>query len=220
MADNLRQDPVDKIKAAVKPEAQKPWTEQQGDKLSGKTDKLASHMQPESNKSTSQKVIDTITPGNDAHSHVGDTGRQGPLDAARAAIVPDSMKSDSQHAKDYTKGKADDLGSHAQSEHDKSIGQKIKDFITPGGATHSHDAHCRHDGVANDHSAHASDAYRQSTTDKLGNALKPDAMKSSSEVGKDNLKGHADNMAGTAVHHEDKSVGQKIADGLNPNATA
>lgn len=42
-------------------------------------------------------------------------------------MVPDSMKSDSQLAKDYTKGKADDLGSHAQPEGNKSITQKIKD---------------------------------------------------------------------------------------------
>lgn len=68
-----------------------------------------------------------VTPGNDAHRHAGDTGRQGPLDAARAAIVPDSMKSDSQLAKDYTKGKGDDLGSHVQPEENKSITQKIKD---------------------------------------------------------------------------------------------
>lgn len=106
-------------------------------------------MQPEDNKSTSQKVIDSklaiatsplraartdmhcllaITPGNDAQRHhVGDTGRQGPLDSARAAIVPDSMKSDSQHAKDYTKGKADDLGSHAQPDGSKSTSQKVID---------------------------------------------------------------------------------------------
>ena len=37
------------------------------------------------------------------------------------------MKSDSQIATDYTKGKSDNLGSHVQPEANKSIGQKIKD---------------------------------------------------------------------------------------------
>lgn len=73
-------------------------------------------------------MLSAVTPGNDAHRehHVGDTGRQGPLDAARAAIVPDSMKSDSQVAKDHTRGKADDFGSHLQPQGTKSTGQ---DFI-------------------------------------------------------------------------------------------
>ena len=83
--------------------------------------------------------------------------------------------------------------------------------VTPGGSSHTHDANCHHDGITYDHSAHASDPYRQSTTDKLGNALKPDAMKSGTEIQKDNFKGHADNTAGSAIHHDDKSVGQKIA---------
>lgn len=222
MADNFRQDPSDKIKAAIKPEAQKPLTERVGDNFAGKTDKAASHVQPESNKSATQKIVDTVTPGNDAHRHVGDTGRQGPLDSARAAVVPDSMKSDSQLAKDYTKGKGDNLGSHVQPEENKSIGQKIKDFITPGNASHAHDANCHHGGssATASHSGHASDGYRQGTSDKLGDAIKPDAFKSGTEVHKDHLKGRADDTAGSAVPHENKSVGQKIADGLNPNTTA
>jgi len=48
--------------AAIKPEAQKPFTEQLGDNIAGKSDKLASHAQPESNKSTTQKIIDSKSP--------------------------------------------------------------------------------------------------------------------------------------------------------------
>lgn len=39
------------------------------------------------------------------------------------------MKSDSQIASDYTKGKADNIGSHAQPDSNKSLGQKIKDCM-------------------------------------------------------------------------------------------
>lgn len=79
-----------------------------------------------------------ITPGKDTHSdhHVGDRGRQGPLDATRAAVVPDSMKSNSQIAKDYTAGKADNIGSGVQPEQNKGIVQKIKDCESCFGSIH------------------------------------------------------------------------------------
>lgn len=69
---------------------------------------LTGHDLPSLGSCVDEFMLSAVTPGNDAHRehHVGDTGRQGPLDAARAAIVPDSMKSDSQVAKDHTRGKA------------------------------------------------------------------------------------------------------------------
>jgi len=83
--------------------------------------------------------------------------------------------------------------------------------ITPGNTSHTHHGNCHHGDLSGDHSGHASDGYRQSTSDKLGDALKPDALKSGTEIQKDHLKGKADNAAGSAVPHENKSVGQKIA---------
>lgn len=83
--------------------------------------------------------------------------------------------------------------------------------ITPGSSSHTHNADCHHGDLSGYHSAHASDGYRQGTSDKLGDALKPDALKSGSEIHKDHLKGKVDDTAGSAVPHENKSVGQKIA---------
>ena len=43
---------------AVKPDAQKTWTERKGDQISGNVDKLASHGQTEQSKSGTQKIVD------------------------------------------------------------------------------------------------------------------------------------------------------------------
>lgn len=91
--------------------------------------------------------------------------------------------------------------------------------VTTGGTGHTHDTthshdttHTGHAGRLTDsHSGHASDNYRQGAGDKLSDAIKPDAFKSNTEIQHDRLKGNADNAAGSAVPHENKSVGQKIA---------
>ena len=91
--------------------------------------------------------------------------------------------------------------------------------VTPGGSSHTRDGHntpnTTHTGhtgeLSGDNTVHASDGYRQGAGDKLSNAMKPDAFKSNTEIQHDHLKGKADNAAGSAVRHEDKTFGQNIA---------
>lgn len=112
------------VQDAIKPDAQKTWTEQKGDQLAGNADKFASHAQTD--KSTSQKIVDGITPGNS--SHIGhDTGRRGPMDQLSAAVTPDSHKTTGEHTKDSVLGHGDNAAAAMQPHGTKSTGQKITD---------------------------------------------------------------------------------------------
>jgi len=64
MSDAGRQSFTDKISSAGKPDSQKPYVEQASDFVKGKLDAAASTVQPEHEKSTSQKVGDTVTGDN------------------------------------------------------------------------------------------------------------------------------------------------------------
>ncbi|CDO69230.1 hypothetical protein BN946_scf185042.g132 [Trametes cinnabarina] len=59
MADAGRQSFTDKASSAMKPDSQKSMTEQVGDSVKGTADSLASTMQPQ--KSTSQQVGDSLS---------------------------------------------------------------------------------------------------------------------------------------------------------------
>ncbi|KAJ7087843.1 heat shock protein 9/12-domain-containing protein [Mycena epipterygia] len=61
MSDTGRQSLTDKAGAAMKPDSQKSTTEQMGDSLKGTTDSVASTFQPQSEKSTTQKAGDTFS---------------------------------------------------------------------------------------------------------------------------------------------------------------
>jgi hypothetical protein len=61
-------------------------------------------------------------------------------------------------------------------------------------------------------------AGRQSLTDKIGAALKPDSEKSTTEHFGDKIKGKADNAAGHAEPQGEKSYTQKIGDALTGNS--
>ncbi|KAG1870160.1 heat shock protein 9/12-domain-containing protein [Suillus subalutaceus] len=61
MADTGRQSMTDKAATAMKPESQKSMTEQAGDKVKGMSDSVASTLQPQSEKSTTQKAGDTVS---------------------------------------------------------------------------------------------------------------------------------------------------------------
>ncbi|KAF7973704.1 hypothetical protein HWV62_14382 [Athelia sp. TMB] len=61
MSDSMRQGFGDKAESALKPDSQKSTTEHVGDSLKGTTDSVASTLQPQGEKSTSQKAGDTIS---------------------------------------------------------------------------------------------------------------------------------------------------------------
>ncbi|KAJ7601958.1 heat shock protein 9/12-domain-containing protein [Mycena polygramma] len=61
MSDNSRQSRTDKASSALKPDSQKSTTEQMGDSVKGTGDSIASTLQPQSEKSTSQKAGDTLS---------------------------------------------------------------------------------------------------------------------------------------------------------------
>ncbi|KAJ8519461.1 hypothetical protein ONZ45_g3572 [Pleurotus djamor] len=61
MSDTGRQSFTDKASSAMKPDSQKSFTEQMGDKFKSTTDSAASTMQPESQKSATQKMGDTFS---------------------------------------------------------------------------------------------------------------------------------------------------------------
>ncbi|EJD41904.1 heat shock protein 9/12, partial [Auricularia subglabra TFB-10046 SS5] len=61
MSDAGRQSMTDKASAALKPDSQKSMTESMGDTMKGTADKMAGAMQPESQKSGSQQAGDTMT---------------------------------------------------------------------------------------------------------------------------------------------------------------
>ncbi|KAG8882716.1 hypothetical protein FRB97_007856 [Tulasnella sp. 331] len=59
-----------------------------------------------------------------------------------------------------------------------------------------------------------SDTGRQSITDKIGAAVKPDSEKSTTEHLGDTAKGKADNVGSTVQPESEKSTMQKITDTL------
>ncbi|KAI0821684.1 heat shock protein 9/12-domain-containing protein [Trametes gibbosa] len=61
MADAGRQSFTDKAASTVKPNSEKSLTEQMGDSLKGTADSIASTVQPQSEKSTTQKMGDSIS---------------------------------------------------------------------------------------------------------------------------------------------------------------
>ncbi|KAF9527002.1 heat shock protein 9/12-domain-containing protein [Crepidotus variabilis] len=61
MSEAGRQSFTDKAGAALKPDSQKTTTEHIGDTLKGKTDSAASTVEPNSQKSTGQRAGDTLS---------------------------------------------------------------------------------------------------------------------------------------------------------------
>ncbi|KAI0369677.1 hypothetical protein BV20DRAFT_346098 [Pilatotrama ljubarskyi] len=61
MADAGRQSFTDKASSAMKPDSQKSMTEQMGDSMKGTADSVASTVQPQSEKSTSQQMGDSMS---------------------------------------------------------------------------------------------------------------------------------------------------------------
>ena len=56
-----RQSNTDKAASAVKPDSQKSITEQAGDSIKGTADSVAGTVQPQGEKSTTQKASDAVT---------------------------------------------------------------------------------------------------------------------------------------------------------------
>jgi len=63
-----------------------------------------------------------------------------------------------------------------------------------------------------------SDAGRQSFTDKIGAAVKPDSEKSTTEHFGDKFKGKSDSAASSAQPESQKSYGQKVTDTFSSNS--
>ncbi|CAK1356112.1 hypothetical protein CB0940_00242 [Cercospora beticola] len=61
MSDSLRQSNTDKAASALKPDSQKSTTEQLGDKAKGAGDSVAGKAQPEEEKSATQKATDSVS---------------------------------------------------------------------------------------------------------------------------------------------------------------
>ncbi|KIJ49647.1 hypothetical protein M422DRAFT_225559 [Sphaerobolus stellatus SS14] len=61
MSDNARQSFTDKAASAIKPDSQKTGTEKAKDTVKGKSDSAASTLEPESQKSTTQQVGDAFS---------------------------------------------------------------------------------------------------------------------------------------------------------------
>ncbi|KAN0114105.1 Heat shock protein 9/12 domain containing protein [Russula decolorans] len=61
MSDQARQSLTDKAATALKPDSEKSTPEHMGDKIKGKADHIASKVQPESEKSSGQKVGDALS---------------------------------------------------------------------------------------------------------------------------------------------------------------
>ncbi|KAG8849336.1 hypothetical protein FRB96_000872 [Tulasnella sp. 330] len=62
-----------------------------------------------------------------------------------------------------------------------------------------------------------SDTGRESITNKVGAAVKPDSEKSTTEHLGDTVKGKADNVAGSAQPESEKSYVQQASDALSGN---
>ncbi|KAI0746037.1 heat shock protein 9/12-domain-containing protein [Earliella scabrosa] len=61
MSDAGRQSFTDKASSAMKPDSQKSLTEQMGDSIKGTYDSIASTMQPQSEKSYGQQAADSMS---------------------------------------------------------------------------------------------------------------------------------------------------------------
>ncbi|KAH9994007.1 heat shock protein 9/12-domain-containing protein [Russula vinacea] len=61
MSDQCRQSFTDKAASSLKPDSQKSTTEHVGDKIKGTMDSIASNVQPEGQKSKGQQVGDTLS---------------------------------------------------------------------------------------------------------------------------------------------------------------
>ena len=82
MSDAGRQSFTDKVGAAVKPDSEKTTTEHFGDKFHGKMDNAKGTMEPQGEKSYTQKAADTVTGG-----HGGATNNNSSLmDKAKHAL--------------------------------------------------------------------------------------------------------------------------------------
>ncbi|KZV86580.1 hypothetical protein EXIGLDRAFT_680817 [Exidia glandulosa HHB12029] len=82
MTDHGRQSFTDKVSASVKPDSQKTTGEHMGDKFHGKMDNAAGSLQPQGEKSYTQKASDTVTGG-----HGGATNNNSSLlDKAKHAL--------------------------------------------------------------------------------------------------------------------------------------
>ncbi|EJD52516.1 hypothetical protein AURDEDRAFT_55029 [Auricularia subglabra TFB-10046 SS5] len=85
MTDAGRQSFTDKVGAAVKPDTHKTTTEHMGDKFNGKADNFAGSLQPQGEKSYTQKAADSVTGG-----HSGATNNNSSLlDKAKHAMGMD-----------------------------------------------------------------------------------------------------------------------------------
>ncbi|KAG9002598.1 hypothetical protein FRB94_005855 [Tulasnella sp. JGI-2019a] len=62
-----------------------------------------------------------------------------------------------------------------------------------------------------------SDTGRESITDKVGAAVKPNSEKSTTEHLSDSVKGKADNVAGSAQPESEKSYVQQASDAVSGN---
>ncbi|KAF9227340.1 hypothetical protein BS17DRAFT_460416 [Gyrodon lividus] len=79
MSDIGRQSVTDKASSTLKPDSQKSATEQLRDTVKGGTDSVASTLQPEGEKSQTQKVTDTVS-GN------SNENQESLVDKAKSAI--------------------------------------------------------------------------------------------------------------------------------------
>ncbi|KZV66603.1 hypothetical protein PENSPDRAFT_636725 [Peniophora sp. CONT] len=68
MSDAGRQSFTDKAGSALKPDSEKSTTEHVGDSVKGTTDSVASTLQPNSEKSTGQKAGDTLSGNSNENS--------------------------------------------------------------------------------------------------------------------------------------------------------
>eukprot|EP00262_Sarcandra_glabra_P021348 TRINITY_DN8980_c0_g1_i1.p2 TRINITY_DN8980_c0_g1~~TRINITY_DN8980_c0_g1_i1.p2 ORF type:complete len:119 (+),score=26.73 TRINITY_DN8980_c0_g1_i1:54-359(+) len=64
MSDSLRQDTSDKVASSLKPESQKSTLESANDSLKSAADSAASYVQPQGEKSTTQKATDAVSGDN------------------------------------------------------------------------------------------------------------------------------------------------------------
>ncbi|KAF8482979.1 heat shock protein 9/12-domain-containing protein [Russula ochroleuca] len=81
MSDQCRQSLTDKAASSLKPDSQKSTPEQIGDKIKGTADSIASKAQPEDQKSKGQQVGDTLS-----SDHGGDDTSESLLNKAKNAV--------------------------------------------------------------------------------------------------------------------------------------
>merc|ERR1711915_231110 len=82
MSDALRQSTTDKAASSLKPDSQKSGLEQAGDSIKGAADNVAGSVQPSGEKSATQKASDTVSGSNENASKQG----QSVLDSASETV--------------------------------------------------------------------------------------------------------------------------------------